>query len=101
MIAPDIDMLLQTAQKHQIPLFGVSGSLSAQSTQVLQGFAALCCNGDEQLLKALRQALAQRDGPIIPLITEWDQADRFVIERHLCIDTTAAGGNASLIAASE
>jgi RHH-type proline utilization regulon transcriptional repressor/proline dehydrogenase/delta 1-pyrroline-5-carboxylate dehydrogenase len=101
MIAPDIDILLQAARKHQIPLFGVSGSLSAQSAQVLQGFAALCCNGDEQQLRAVRQALAQRDGPIIPLITEWDQADRFVIERHLCIDTTAAGGNASLIAASE
>jgi RHH-type proline utilization regulon transcriptional repressor/proline dehydrogenase/delta 1-pyrroline-5-carboxylate dehydrogenase len=101
MIAPDIDGLLQTARQQQVPLYGVSGCLSAQSIQVLQGFAALCCNGDEQLLRALRQALAQRDGPIIPLITEWDQAERFVIERHLCVDTTAAGGNASLIAASE
>jgi len=25
--------------------------------------------------------------------------ERFVLERHLCIDTTAAGGNASLLAA--
>jgi RHH-type proline utilization regulon transcriptional repressor/proline dehydrogenase/delta 1-pyrroline-5-carboxylate dehydrogenase len=101
MIAPDIDSLLQAAQQQQIPLYGVTGRLTAQSVQVLQGFAALCCNGDEQQLSALRQALSQRDGAIIPLITEWEQAERFVIERHLCIDTTAAGGNASLIAASE
>jgi RHH-type proline utilization regulon transcriptional repressor/proline dehydrogenase/delta 1-pyrroline-5-carboxylate dehydrogenase len=101
MIAPHIDTLLQTARQHQIPLYGVSGSLSAQSVQPLQGLDALCYNGDEQLLRALRQALAQRDGAIIPLITEWNQAERFIIERHLCIDTTAAGGNASLITASE
>jgi RHH-type proline utilization regulon transcriptional repressor/proline dehydrogenase/delta 1-pyrroline-5-carboxylate dehydrogenase len=101
MIAPDIAPLLQAAHSHQIPLYGVSGSLSAQNAMMLQGFTALCCNGDEQMLRALRQALSQRDGAIIPLITEWDQAERFVIERHLCIDTTAAGGNASLIAASE
>jgi RHH-type proline utilization regulon transcriptional repressor/proline dehydrogenase/delta 1-pyrroline-5-carboxylate dehydrogenase len=101
MIAPDIESLLQTAQYHQIPLYGVPGSLSLHSAQKLQGFAALCCNSEEEHLRALRQALAKRDGPIIPLITEWDQAERFVIERHLCIDTTAAGGNASLIAASE
>jgi RHH-type proline utilization regulon transcriptional repressor/proline dehydrogenase/delta 1-pyrroline-5-carboxylate dehydrogenase len=101
MIAPDIDPLLQAAHQLQIPLYGVSGILSAQSLLVLQGYAALCSNSDEQLLRALRQALAKRDGAIIPLVTEWDQAERFVIERHLCIDTTAAGGNASLIAASE
>jgi RHH-type proline utilization regulon transcriptional repressor/proline dehydrogenase/delta 1-pyrroline-5-carboxylate dehydrogenase len=101
MVAPDIDRVLQAAHQHQVPLYGVSGSLSAQSAQVLRGFDALCCNGDEQLLRAMRQALSQRDGAIIPLITEWDQAERFVIERHLCIDTTAAGGNASLIAATE
>ena len=35
----------------------------------------------------------------MPLVTERDPA-RYVFERHLCIDTTAAGGNASLLAAS-
>jgi RHH-type proline utilization regulon transcriptional repressor/proline dehydrogenase/delta 1-pyrroline-5-carboxylate dehydrogenase len=100
-IAPDVDALLQAAHQQQIPLNGVSGSLSAQSVQALHGFAAVCCNGNESQLRALRQALSRRNGPIIPLITEWELADRFVIERHLCIDTTAAGGNASLIAASE
>jgi RHH-type proline utilization regulon transcriptional repressor/proline dehydrogenase/delta 1-pyrroline-5-carboxylate dehydrogenase len=42
--------------------------------------------------------LAQRDGVILPLITEADFADRCHLERHVCIDTTAAGGNAALLA---
>ena len=37
-------------------------------------------------------------GAILPLVTETVAPERFVLERHLCIDTTAAGGNASLLA---
>ncbi len=45
-----------------------------------------------------RQALAVLDGPILPLVTNADPTPRLVIERHTCIDTTAAGGNAALLA---
>ena len=48
--------------------------------------------------RAYRQALAALPGPILPLITEADPTPRLVIERHTCIDTTAAGGNAALLA---
>ena len=34
------------------------------------------------------------------LVTELIGPERYVAERHLCIDTTAAGGNASLLASS-
>ena len=46
-------------------------------------------------------ALAARDGPLLPLITETLSPERYILERHLCVDTTAAGGNASLVASSE
>jgi RHH-type proline utilization regulon transcriptional repressor/proline dehydrogenase/delta 1-pyrroline-5-carboxylate dehydrogenase len=46
----------------------------------------------------LAQALAQRDGPILPLITGQPDAAHALQERHVCIDTTAAGGNAQLLA---
>ena len=46
--------------------------------------------GDDAALKPWRQALAQREGPIIPLITSDADADRLIIERHVCIDTTAS-----------
>ena len=42
----------------------------------------------------------RRGGPIVPLVTGLVEAERYCLERHLCIDTTAAGGNASLLAAT-
>ena len=36
----------------------------------------------------------------MPLVTGLVDAERYCLERHLCIDTTAAGGNASLLAAT-
>ena len=45
-----------------------------------------------------RRALAQRKGPLVPLITVRDMRDYLLLERHVCIDTTASGGNASLLA---
>jgi RHH-type proline utilization regulon transcriptional repressor/proline dehydrogenase/delta 1-pyrroline-5-carboxylate dehydrogenase len=55
---------------------------------------------EADLTRACATALAERDGALIPLITEADPTPRLVLERHLCIDTTAAGGNAALLAAS-
>ena len=51
-----------------------------------------------ETLRALRQALAARVGALIPLISEPGQAERSALERHVCVDTTAAGGNAALLA---
>ena len=48
--------------------------------------------------KAYRKALAARDGAIVPLLTEKDFAFWLTREKHVCIDTTAAGGNAALLA---
>ena len=43
-------------------------------------------------------ALAQRSGPILPLIGQMPDRAHVMLERHTCIDTTAAGGNAQLLA---
>ena len=56
--------------------------------------------GDPDTGCTLRKALAARPGAILPLITEADPTDRLTLERHLCIDTTAAGGNAALLASA-
>ena len=42
--------------------------------------------------------LAQRDGPILPVLSHRDEIERFLLERVITVDTTAAGGNASLLA---
>ena len=49
----------------------------------------------------IRSQLSQREGPIVPLITDAGDLARLYVERHVCIDTTAAGGNASLMASSQ
>jgi RHH-type transcriptional regulator, proline utilization regulon repressor / proline dehydrogenase / delta 1-pyrroline-5-carboxylate dehydrogenase len=46
----------------------------------------------------LAKALAIRQGAIIPCLSVHDDPERYFHERTLSIDTTAAGGNASLLA---
>jgi len=55
---------------------------------------------DPRSVLAARRALAARDGAIVPLVSTSGDVSRYVLERHVCVDTTAAGGNASLLAAT-
>ncbi len=52
--------------------------------------------GDEAGGRPYAQALARRVGAIVPLIGAIDAA-HVLLERHVCIDTTASGGNAELL----
>lgn len=61
-------------------------------------FDAVAWFGDAVKLGEIRRALSRRDGPLLPLISRPTEVGRLLIERHVCIDTTAAGGNASLMA---
>ena len=81
------------------PLTALDGRIDPAVLATLPGLALVAAEGPDDWLRALRIALARRDGPILPLVTERDP-HRYVLERHLCIDTTAAGGNASLLAES-
>lgn len=64
----------------------------------LSGFDAVVYWGEDA--RPYRMALAARNGAILPLIIDNDPT-RFHLERHVCIDTTASGGNAELLAATE
>jgi RHH-type proline utilization regulon transcriptional repressor/proline dehydrogenase/delta 1-pyrroline-5-carboxylate dehydrogenase len=61
-------------------------------------FDAVAYFVDDATLRSIRQALSARTGAIIPLLTSSDDSARLLVERHVCIDTTAAGGNATLMA---
>ena len=76
----------------------INGVLAPTALSNLQGFAAAAFWGGQQQARAYRQALAQRTGAILPLITSTRQTSVFRHQRHLCVDTTAAGGNAALLA---
>ena len=73
------------------------GQIAPDALSRLTGFGGVLWWGDAQMARALRRALAGRDGPILPLITALPDAGHALCERHLCIDTTAAGGNAALL----
>jgi len=68
--------------------------------RTLQGFTTVMHWGTAENQRACRIALAERGGPILPLIVS-DDPLMLVREEHVCIDTTASGGNTQLLAAAE
>ena len=78
----------------------LDGTLDVSALEHLKGFAAVALWADDATLAQHRQALARRSGPIVALSVGRDLASHLVLERHVCVDTTAAGGNAALLAAA-
>jgi RHH-type proline utilization regulon transcriptional repressor/proline dehydrogenase/delta 1-pyrroline-5-carboxylate dehydrogenase len=78
---------------------GIDGAVPAEALAEVTGLVAISAAGDSEWTRGLRRALAGRDGRIVLLETEVICPARYYAERHICIDTTAAGGNASLLAA--
>ncbi len=78
-------------------LHGVLDRAALSDLERVDG-VALWSDVDDQ--RAARTALAARDGPLTPLFAEADFRQGCLLERHLCVDTTAAGGNATLLAES-
>lgn len=76
----------------------VEGALSPEALGGLEGFSGALWWGEAARARAYAQALAERAGPIVPLVTTAPDRAHVLHERHLCVDTTAAGGNAALLA---
>ena len=75
----------------------LDGFMPRDALATLTGIDAVVCWSEIEDIRAIRAALAKRDGALIPIITEEKFGDRCLVERHVCIDTTAAGGNVSLL----
>ena len=78
----------------------VHGALAPEALTTLTGFAGALFWGPEPAARAYARALSERDGPILPLITALPDLGHVALERHVCVDTTASGGNAQLLAAA-
>ena len=74
---------------------GTNGALTAAKAIDVVAFS-----GSAETARAVRQALAGRPGPIVPLVTELLNPAAYAHERAVCVDITAAGGNATLLAAA-
>ena len=94
----------QQAQATMAAMSGNTAILAALDLQTLREattFDAVAWFADDANLRAIRIALSARTGPIIPLLTSAEEGARLLVERHVCIDTTAAGGNTTLMAQAE
>lgn len=75
---------------------GLDGIVSPKVLSQISALDAVVSFGDN--VGEMRKALAAREGAIVPLLTEKAFALWLTREKHVCIDTTAAGGNAELLA---
>ncbi len=98
-VVPEARQAVQPLAAIGAPVAALDGTVEASALTAVDGLAAVAAAGRSEWTSGLRRALATRSGPIVPLETQVVGPSRFVLERHLCIDTTAAGGNASLLAA--
>jgi RHH-type proline utilization regulon transcriptional repressor/proline dehydrogenase/delta 1-pyrroline-5-carboxylate dehydrogenase len=100
-MAPGAQRIAEELGRNGEPIGGVDKKLSPAAMEAGLAVDAVMNFGDEAALRPWRQALSRREGPIVPLITTPADAGRLIVERHICIDTTASGGNAALLAGHE
>ncbi len=74
-----------------------TGHVAPEALTTLGGLAGVLYWGDVDTARAYTKALSARSGPIVPLITGLPDTGHALHERHVCVDTTAAGGNAALL----
>ena len=75
-----------------------ASGLAPDALARLTGFSGVMWWGDAAGGRLRARILADRSGPILPLIGGMPDLAHAMLERHVCIDTTASGGNAQLLA---
>jgi RHH-type proline utilization regulon transcriptional repressor/proline dehydrogenase/delta 1-pyrroline-5-carboxylate dehydrogenase len=74
-----------------------TGAIDPNALTVGPAYCGVLWWGNAETAAELNRTLAARGGAIIPLITQQPDVGHVLWERHLCVDTTAAGGNAALL----
>ncbi|MEM7056346.1 MAG: bifunctional proline dehydrogenase/L-glutamate gamma-semialdehyde dehydrogenase PutA [Pseudomonadota bacterium] len=95
--ADDASDQLAALLGNKFPIAALDGTIAPAAVEALD-IAAIAWAGNGEHLKLLRHHLAAKEGPIIPVLTARIQPAAYVLERAICIDTTAAGGNTALLA---
>jgi RHH-type proline utilization regulon transcriptional repressor/proline dehydrogenase/delta 1-pyrroline-5-carboxylate dehydrogenase len=81
----------------QLPLAALQGTLDPRDLSAISP-DGIAWAGNAAYGQALRLAAAELPGSIVRMIDERINPSRYAMERSICVDTTAAGGNASLLA---
>ena len=74
-----------------------TGRVDPEALVTMGGLSGVLWWGDKTDARAYADAMSRRAGPILPLITGMPDTGHALHERHVCVDTTAAGGNAALL----
>jgi RHH-type proline utilization regulon transcriptional repressor/proline dehydrogenase/delta 1-pyrroline-5-carboxylate dehydrogenase len=95
----------EAAQKHAVEALGgiavcAGGAIAPDALTAGPEYGGVLWWGEEEIARQYDRALAQRKGAIIPLMLGLPDTARVRQERHVCVDTTASGGNAALLGAS-
>lgn len=96
-VAPGAPAALHALLGKGLPLAAIDGEAPVEALASLN-LGVVAFSGDALRAKTIRKALAARKGPIVPLVGEVLYPAAYAHERAVCVDTTAAGGNASLLA---
>ena len=97
MTESDKEIFLQDLLKSGAPLDYIRFSEAADKLDVLsEDIQGVISDGPER--DEVAKQLCLRKGAILPILSIHDDLERYFIERTRTIDTTAAGGNASLLA---
>lgn len=98
-VAPGAPAALSALTGKGLPLAAIDGRpdpVEARSLRV----DVVAFSGTPEAARIVRKVIAERNGPIVPLVSEVLNPAAYAHERAVCVDTTAAGGNASLLAAA-
>jgi RHH-type proline utilization regulon transcriptional repressor/proline dehydrogenase/delta 1-pyrroline-5-carboxylate dehydrogenase len=96
-VAPGVAGALQALTGKGMPIAAIDGALDPADLQGLD-VDVVAFAGEADAARSIRQAVAEKNGPIVPVVTELFYPAAYAHERSVCVDTTAAGGNASLLA---
>ncbi len=98
-VAPGAATVLSALTGKDLPIAAIDGRTDPVEARSLR-VDAVAFSGAPEVMATVRRSVASRGGPIVPLITEVLYPAAYAHERGVCVDTTAAGGNATLLASA-
>ncbi len=101
-VSPQItEETMQGVPLRVLPIRFIGGQLTADQITPHLPFEVLALGVSDTELLQYKSVAANQYDHVFPVVTCLCTPVRFTIERHVCIDTTAAGGNATLLASAE
>ncbi|RWC86375.1 MAG: L-glutamate gamma-semialdehyde dehydrogenase, partial [Mesorhizobium sp.] len=98
-VAPGAPAALSALTGKGLPIAAIDGRPDPVEARALR-VDVVAFSGTPEAARVVRKVIAERAGPIVPLVSEVLNPAAYAHERAVCVDTTAAGGNASLLAAA-